>query len=327
MGVTWSQMFPPTPSLTESNLQDQRDKVFIVTGGYSGIGEALAAILYRAGGLVYIAGRSEQKAKEAITRIQSQQTAVAANVGKLEFLPVDLSDLASIKPAAELFRTKESRLDVLFNNAAVSLIPAGQTTAQGHELTMGTNCLGPLLLTLELLPLLKETAAKSPASSVRVVWSSSQVVDFSATGGMLRSDWLTPPSQGAKRYEISKTGNWFLASELARRYAKDQQILSLTQNPGPLQTNLLRNGHWILPWLVRPLLYPALNGAYTELYSGLSPDLHLENHSGAYVLPWGRVHSMPRQDLLDALKLQDEGGTGRAAEFWDWCDEQIAPYR
>lgn len=327
MGVGWSQAFPPKPSLTASNLPSQKGKVFMVTGGYSGIGEELAGILYGAGGTVYIAGRSEVKAREAITRVQSQATATEDSRGKLEFLSIDLSDLASVKPAIELFTTKESRLDVLFNNAAVSLVPVGQITTQGHELTMGTNCLGPLLLTLLLLPILQKTASVSDHNSVRVVWSSSQVVDWVPTGGLERSDWLTPPSSAGQRYGISKTGNWFLASELARRHVKEHHVLSLTQNPGGLKTNILRNGHWILPWLVAPLIYPAIYGAYTELYCGLSSELTAEEHSGAYILPWGRVHPSPRQDMLDAMRPQSDGGTGRAAEFWDWCDEQISPFK
>ena len=38
MGVTFSQMFPPHPGLTEKNLPSQKGKVIIVTGGASGVG-------------------------------------------------------------------------------------------------------------------------------------------------------------------------------------------------------------------------------------------------------------------------------------------------
>ena len=46
MGTIWSQMRPPPPTLTEENLDSQGGKVFLVTGGYSGVGLALAKILY-----------------------------------------------------------------------------------------------------------------------------------------------------------------------------------------------------------------------------------------------------------------------------------------
>ena len=67
MGVTFSQFFPPKPTLTEVNLPSQKGKVFIVTGGTSGVGFELCAILYQAGGKVYLAGRSEANAQFAIS--------------------------------------------------------------------------------------------------------------------------------------------------------------------------------------------------------------------------------------------------------------------
>jgi hypothetical protein len=75
-----------------------------------------------------------------------------------------------------------------------------------------------------------------------------------------------------------------------------------------------------------PLLYQAKFGAYTELWAGLSPDLHPES-SGSYVIPWGRLHPVPRDDLQLALKTKDEGGTGQARAFWDWCHAQVESFQ
>ena len=127
-----------------------------------------------------------------------------------------LEDLTTIKPAVETFVTKESRLDVLFNNAGVSLPPRGSVSAQGHELQMATNCLGHYLLTQLLLPTLLKTAESAPPATVRVIWTSSIVVDASAPQGGMNITELTNPSSNQQRnYLNSKTGNWFLASALA----------------------------------------------------------------------------------------------------------------
>ena len=327
MAVAYSQIFPPAPTFTESNVPSQKGKVFIVTGGYSGVGKALASILFDAGGTVYIAGRSEEKAQEAIREITSTTSTEHHGDGKLEFLKVDLSDLTTIKPAAEVFRSKESKLEVLFNNAGVSLTPVTAKSTQGLEMIMATNCLGPLLFTQCLLPALKAATEHSSPGSTRIVWASSQVVDFAPSGGVKMSEIKTPPQGPGKRYMNSKAGNWFLASEFARRTGVENGILSITQNPGALKTNILRDGPTWLPWLISPLLYPPRFGAYTNLYCGLSPDLNLEEHSGGYVLPWGRVHPSPRKDILNALKSKEDGGTGQAQEFWEWCEKQIEAYR
>jgi NAD(P)-dependent dehydrogenase (short-subunit alcohol dehydrogenase family) len=323
MWITFSQLFPPSPSLTERNLPSQKGKVFIVTGGASGIGRELASILFQAGGKVYIAGRSEVNAKQCIEDINLSINDTSS-AGQLEYLPLDLADLKSIRSSAEAFKNKESKLDVLWNNAGISLPPTGIVSKQGHELQMGTNCLGPFLFTQLLLPLLKTAAQGSPQGSVRVVWTSSLMVDLSAPkGGMVMADLASPPHDKTKNYTASKTGNWFLASELAREVGQ-YGILSLTQNPGSLSTNLLRNAKWV-KLASSPLLYHAKMGAYTELWAGLSSELTI-GMNGGYVIPWGKVHPSPREDLLDALKSVEEGGTGQAGEFWKWCEEQTLEF-
>lgn len=76
----------------------------------------------------------------------------------------------------------------------------------------------------------------SPPGSVRVVWTSSQIVDLSApNGGPAMADIASPPASKTTSYVASKTGNWFLAAELARAAATPGStaygILSLSQNP------------------------------------------------------------------------------------------------
>lgn len=324
MGTTFSQMFPPHATLTEQNLPGQKGKVFIVTGGYSGIGYELVQILYRAGGIVYIAGRSEAKAQQCIEEIKASMHD-SSTAGRLEFLRLELDDLSTIKASAEAFKAKESKLDVLWNNAGVAMPPVGSVSKQEYELQMATNCLGPLLLTQLLLPLLQSAARESPPGSVRVVWTASLLVDMIAPkGGIIMADLASPPQDQNKNYAVSKVGNWFLASEMARE-VNTRGILSVVQHPGQLKTNSLRHNKW-MGILISPLLYKAKLGAYTELWAGLSPELTMEN-SGCYVIPWGRMHPSPRQDILDALKSKEEGGTGQALDFQEWCNQQIAEFR
>jgi NAD(P)-dependent dehydrogenase (short-subunit alcohol dehydrogenase family) len=324
MGAALSQVFPPSPPLTEKNLPSQDGKVFIVTGGASGMGYEIARILFQAGGKVYIAGRSEETAKNAISEIKALKNE-KSTTGELEFILLALDDLSTIKSSAEAFKSKEERLDILFNNAGINSSKEGSTTAQGYERQLATNCLGPYLFTQLLLPTLLATAKVSPPGSVRVVWSSSQIVDAMApAGGIDMSTISTPNPDDRFTYARSKTGNWFLASELAREL-KSEGIISMVQNPGGVKTNLLRYEP-LTRFFVAPILYHARYGAYTQLWTGLSPEVTLEE-SGGYVIPWGRMHFALRQDLLDALKSVEEGGTGQAREFSQWCWDQTAKYR
>lgn len=77
------------------------------------MGKELCNILYQHNGTVYLAGRSQGKAESAIEEIKK---AHPSSDGRLEFLHVDLADLASIKKSTEDFMKREQRLDVLTNS-------------------------------------------------------------------------------------------------------------------------------------------------------------------------------------------------------------------
>jgi retinol dehydrogenase 12 len=129
MPSTLGAMFPPAPTFTDKDLPSLAGKVFLVTGGASGIGFELTKMLYAAGGTVYIAARSTSRCDDAIEKIKAQ-TRGTKTVGKLKSIIVDLADLAAVKSAAEEFMRNESRLDVLYNNAAVMIPPVGSKGKQ-----------------------------------------------------------------------------------------------------------------------------------------------------------------------------------------------------
>lgn len=324
MGAAWTQVFPPSPTLTEKNLPSLASKVFIVTGGNAGVGLALVKILYSRDGTVYIAGRSAAKIAAEIDNIKS---AYPASKGKLDSLALDLNDLSTVPTCASTFLSKESRLDVLFNNAGIAHVPVGSISIQGHEAHIGTNCLGPYLLTKLLLPVLRKTAQSSPQGNVRIVFTTSSIIDIDGPKGGLSLAELAPgkhSSDKARNYSASKAGNWFLASEFDRQLRREG-ILCVAQNPGNLTTKTWDGVPWLVRFVSKPIMHEPRMGAYTELWCGLSPDVTMED-GGKNAIPWGRWHPSPRLDILESLKSKEEGGTGLAAEFWDWCEEQTKPF-
>lgn len=195
-------------------------QVFIVTGSSTGIGKELATILYAHDAKVYIAARTEKNATAAIADIKSKHP---NSKGELVFLHLDLGDLTTVKKSVDEFLAKETRLDVLWNNAGVMTPPQGSKTAQGYELQLGTNNLGHFLFTKLLTPILVKTAASAPAGSVRVVWVSSSAAELmSPKNGidMNNLDYKKDQSSWHK-YGVSKAGNWYHAAEFAKRYGKD----------------------------------------------------------------------------------------------------------
>ncbi|OTB01765.1 hypothetical protein M426DRAFT_265703 [Hypoxylon sp. CI-4A] len=317
-----TQAFPPKPEFTENIISDLQGKVYIVTGSNTGVGKELARILYSKSAKVYIAARSEDKANKAIEEISNE---FPASKGSLVFLKLDLSDLTKIKSSADEFLSKETKLDVLFNNAGIqNPLPEPAKTPQGYEYHLGVNTIGTFAFTKLLTPILVSTA-KTEGSS-RVVWVSSsgtELVGEKNVGVDMSNLDYHKDKPNLYKYSISKTGNWLHGVEYAKRYKADG-VISVALNPGNLASDLYRDQGGLFTFFVNRLVYPAINGAYTLLYAGLSPDITLEE-TGSWVIPFGRMRPI-RKDLTKATLTEAEGGNGTAQKFWDWTEEQIKPY-
>lgn len=84
-------------------------------------------MLYARNATVYMGARSEDKARVAMADVKQ---AAPDSAGSLTYLHLDLADLRTIKASADAFLARESKLHVLFNNAAVMNPPAGSRSVQ-----------------------------------------------------------------------------------------------------------------------------------------------------------------------------------------------------
>ena len=169
---------------------------------------------------VYTAARNPERTLRVNTEVQAQYP---QSKGELVYLNIDLEDLNSVKAAAQEFLSKESALDVLFNNAGVLLPPAGSKTKQGWDLQLGVNCLAPFLLTKLLTPTLVATAKRAPPGSVRVIFvASSATYLFAPTGGVeLAKLEDRSPLDPTQMYGVSKAGVALYALEFAKLHKKE----------------------------------------------------------------------------------------------------------
>lgn len=310
-----TQYWPPLPTFTEKDVPSQEGRVFIVTGGNQGVGYELIKMLYPTGAVIYMASRSKERAEQAIKEIVSADPSGSA---RLRFLHLDLDDLNVVRSAAKTFSEQESRLDIIWNNAGIGAVKVGSKTKQGIEAHMGVNIIAPFLFTQLLLPKLQAAAAASPKNSVRIVWTSSCIMEqLSPKGGYNLEDIEKGGTNNAYiNYATSKAANWMVADEAGKRYGKDG-IISVVQNPGNLKTEIYNTQSKVMMFFVDRLLYPPKFGGYTELYAGLSPEI-TEKQQGGLIIPWGRVQTRnPRKDIVEALE------EGRGKELWDWIEAQI----
>lgn len=257
-------------------------QVYIVTGSNTGVGKELAQILYSKNAKVYIAARSEERANKAIEEIKK---AAPTSTGALVFLSLDLGDLTTIKASVGRFLALEEKLDVLFNNAGVMALDnvSSAKTAQGYEMHLGVNNVGTFLFTKLLTPILVATAKSAPPNSVRVVWVASSGTEFMADKGVgvsLDNLDFHIEKPAMERYGLSKAGNWAHGVEFAKRFKADG-VVSIPLNPGNLDSDLYREHGFIFKLMTKAILYPSINGAYTELFAGLSPEITIEK-SGSW---------------------------------------------
>jgi retinol dehydrogenase 12 len=202
-------------------LNEANQQVFIVTGTTAGVGKDLARILYSRNAKVYTAARSRERGLKVNSEIQARYP---DSKGELVFLKIDLEDLESVSAAAKEFLSKESRLDVLWNNAAVMLPAPGSKTEQGWDLQLGVNCLAPFLLTKLLIPVLKATAATVAPGTVRVMFvASSATYLFAPTDGVELGKLMDRTQQHPPlyMYGLTKAGNALYALQFGRMYRQD----------------------------------------------------------------------------------------------------------
>lgn len=131
----------------------------LITGGSTGIGNAIAAGLMNLGADVIITSRSLDRAGDAASELSAE-----IPDGSARGLALDTGDVDSIERLVRTVQTTTDSLDILINNAG-ALTDEYRTDGRGTELTLSTHLIGPYLLTTALRPHL--------SSGARVLWMSS----------------------------------------------------------------------------------------------------------------------------------------------------------
>lgn len=306
-------MWPFTSAATfipSQDIPDLAGKVVLVTGGNNGIGkETVLQLAKHNPHKIFLAARTESKARDAITAIKSQ----TAQDVDIEYLPLDLASLPSIVKAADQVASHSDRLDILVLNAGIMAVPAGKT-ASGQDIQLGTNHVGHFLLTKLLLPTLQKTANEANAD-VRIVSVSSEAWNLAPNlDTILSTEKLTATSPWT-RYGASKAANIMFAAELARRYPK---LTSVSVHPGLIQTDLYlpnKTSNPIMRYgamLFGPLLFITVEaGARNQLWAAASQRKDAIVNGGYYT-PVAKYHKN---------KWATDAEAGK--KLWAWTEQEL----
>jgi NAD(P)-dependent dehydrogenase (short-subunit alcohol dehydrogenase family) len=202
---------------SSSGLFDVSGKVVLVTGGSRGIGRAIAEGFVRAGARVYVCGRKADVCAQVAEELSA--------LGECHGIAADVGTLPGCEALASALLERESRLDVLVNNAgALWAAPLADYPESGWDKVFDVNVKGPFFLVQALLPLL-ETAA-TPEDPARVI-----------TIGSI--DAFHVPQHETYAYSASKAA----AHQLARHLAKALAPSYITSNviaPGMFPSKMMQ---------------------------------------------------------------------------------------
>lgn len=232
-------------------------RVAVVTGATSGIGEALAAGLARAGARVHAVGRSADKLADSARRIRAE----ARDAEVVEQL-ADLARLADVRALADRLADTEARVDVLAHVAG-ALVHDLQRTDDGIELTFQVHVVAPHLLTTSLLPKLEAAAGRVVTMSSGGMYTQGLDVDL----------LLDPPApfDGTRTYARAKRAQVELNAEWARRHPRGP-VGFHAMHPGWVDTPGLTEGLPGFATRLRPVLRTSESGADTALWLAWTPE-------------------------------------------------------
>lgn len=193
-----------------------KDKVAIITGGGSGIGEASALKLAAEGAKVCVMDIEQERADEVKRRIEQ-------NGGEAMALEVDVADPERVKAAIDKTVGEWDRLDIVFSNAGINgtVTPIEDLSPDDWDQTLSTNLKGTFLLTKYAIPHMKNSGG-------------SIIITSSINGNRIFSNI------GMSAYSSSKAGQVafmkMAALELARYKIRVNSVC-----PGAIETKIEQN--------------------------------------------------------------------------------------
>lgn len=251
---------------TETSLAGE---TVVIAGSTSGVGLAAAREVARAGGRLVLLARNEGKAQAVQEELERDfGTNAAVHLA-------DFARLAEVERVAEELLDTHERIDVLINSAGV-YTTRRQLTDDGHELSFGVNHLAPFVLSVRLLPRMRE------AGRGRILQVNSQGHRF---GGLDLRDltWRRRLFLGLRAYGASKTAQLLSVWELADRLEGSGVTIN-AMHPGEVRTGIGLNNGPLYRWYQRRLVDPWLADARVagESLHTLAAAPELEGVSGRY---------------------------------------------
>jgi len=241
---------------------NMRGKVVVVTGATGGIGKEIARGVARLGGDVVVAARNHARGEAVRAELAAEDAG-----GEISTLPLDVSDLSSVRTFAAGINGRYQKLDVLVNNAG-AWFTERRESPDGYELTFATNVLGPHLLTELLLDRLRAAPQGRVVNLISTITGKYDPTDLQYT----RRKY-----SGYDAYAQSKQALTMLTVGLARRMS-DSTVTANAAEPGFVRTGFNSNASGMqaamIKMFARMMAVTPAKGADCPLWAATAPELN-----------------------------------------------------
>ena len=286
-----------------------KNKVCIVTGSSSGIGKEVAKAMATRGAKVIMLSRDKPRGKEAFQEIKKISNDV-------EWIPTDLCSIKSIHKLALSFKSKYSKLDILFNCAGDKIMKK-YNTIDGFDGLFFSNYLGHFLLTNLLLePLKNSSSAKIITISGRghkpslTEGNFKAVIDFNDLQGNIHFSY----GKYAKQATLAKI---LFTYELSRRW-QSYGIAATTLCPGLTRTN--QGEYFPLPLkILVPLIYAVKETQTSE--EGAAHLINLAEKNNDEIN--GKYFEGGKKGLFEAKSSEESYNESTAKKLWEESEKLL----
>ncbi|MGK5112455.1 SDR family NAD(P)-dependent oxidoreductase [Geodermatophilus sp. CPCC 205506] len=201
-----------------TRLFDVAGKVVVVTGGSRGIGYGIAEGFVRAGATVYICARKAEDCEKAAAELSAH--------GECQPLSANLGSVEGARAFAAQLAERESRVDVLVNNAGnIWVEKLADYPESGWDKVFDLNVKGVFFLVQAMMPLLEASARHDDPARIINIGS---------------IDAFHVPEHETYAYSSSKAAVHMLTRHLALKLAPKHITVNVVA-PGRYRSQLLEN--------------------------------------------------------------------------------------
>ena len=194
-------------------MSELKGKVAIVTGASSGIGQAIAENLGKAGAHVFMCGRS-------MAPMQASKDAIEAAGGQAEASAFDIRQVAELERFISGAATRLGRLDIMVNNAGL-----------GHTSTIADGDPEQWREMLEVNVLALAVGCQAAIRAMRETGAQGHIVNISSVAALRRDSGF----YGATKHAVN------CLNATLRQELEDDPIRVTSIMPGVFATNFARN--------------------------------------------------------------------------------------